>query len=428
MPKSFLRLRLLVLTIVATPAFLACSAAAPAPVCEDRTKSNGECPGTHQQSVALSCAATVEVGSAEALSAAAATAKPGTCISLGKGSYPAVDVPAGAHLVGKGEGGTQVGGVTVHGGGTVVGALSIKGPLAGAGTAGGGSGGVTLQQVHSTGAPDVAVTVLDLDLTVLDSTIEKASGYGIAAGCSVSPCKVLPKVEIRRTLLDGNAKLGLWLHGVDATVDHVEIRATKAKDFLFGRGIDLAEGAKLNASHFSIIDNLEAAILVDGATVTLDDFVLARNGRGLQIQKAGASNVSNFLIKDNGVVGLLVDGSNGIIVQGGEVSGTKTQRVPVDFGGLADVGDGMNWRGNSEVKISGTRFSNSGRQAIIVQGKNAGELSVKLEGNDASTGIIVQGLDSAGDVGIIVQGFTPKVASKGTELPLATPVGMAAKK
>ncbi len=437
MPMPSISLRLLVLATVATPAFLACSAAEPpAPVCEERTKTNGECPGARQQSVALSvCTTTIEIGAPEALAPAAAAAKPGTCLSLGKGSFPAVDLPAGVHLVGKGEGGTQVAGATVHGGGTVVAALALTGVVSGAG----GSGSVTLQQVKSTGAtrlttlpsgiqwPEPAISVVGLDLIVLDSTIEKSAGYGLAVACA-APCTVLPKVEVRRTLIDGNAMLGLWLHSVEATVDHVEIRGTKPKDFLFGRGIDLADRAKLTGTHFSIIDSTEAAILVDSSTVTLDDFVLARNGRGLQIQKATGSTVSNFLIKDNGAVGLLVDCSNGIIVQGGEVSGTKSQRVPVEFGGQADVGDGMNWRGNSEVKLSGTKFSNSGRQAIIVQGKNAGTLEAKLEGSDATTGIIVQGLDATGEFGIIVQGLAPKIQSKGSELPLATLVGMAAKK
>lgn len=414
-------LRFLVLVTLLVPGLSACSSSsseAP-PSCDDLTKSAGLCPGTSKQSVSQAmCTTTVAVADPAMLGAAVSLAKPGTCLLLAAGSFPVIDLPAGVHVVGKGESSTTVAGITVRGGGSVIGALAASGPIQGS-----GSGALRIDQVRSSNVSGPGVNVEDLDLTMVDSSVSRASALGLAVGCSTR-CKAdRPKVDLQRSLFDGNSVVGVWLHGVDAKMEYVEIRDTKAKDFLQGRGLDVSAEAALVAKHFSVSGSAEAGMLASASAITLEDFSLARNQSfGLQLSAMKSGSIANFVVRENGGVGLLVDGSQGIIVQGGQILDTKKRTVPTEAGGVAEVGDGMNWRGNSNVSVKGTRFANSGRQAIIVQGKNTGDFDAKLEGTDATTGIIVQGLEAGTDSGIIVQGFTPKVASKGSELQLAKPL------
>ncbi len=397
----------------------ACSAnssSPPAPSCDDLTKSSGVCPGTSTQSVSQAmCTATVSVTDPASLGAAVSLAKPGTCLLLGAGSFPAIDLPAGVHVVGKGESATTVAGFLVRGGGSVIGALAASGAIEGAGT-----GALRLDQVRSSSVTGAGVNVEDLDLTVVDSTISQATVLGLAAGCSTR-CKTdRPKVDLQRSLFAGNSGVGVWLHGVDAKVEYVEIRDTKPIKSSFGRGLDVSADATFTAKHFVVSNSAEAGLVATASTASLEDFSLARNGYfGLQLSAMKSATLTNFVLRENGGVGLLVDASQGIIVQGGQILDTKKLSMLTDGGGVGEVGDGMNWRGNSSVSVKATRFANSGRQAIIVQGKNSGDLDAKLEGTDATTGIIVQGLDTGTDSGIIVQGLTPKVMAKGSELLLA---------
>lgn len=387
--------------------------------CEEASKSAGLCPGQSKQSISMDmCSSTVQAEPAS-VAAALAVAKAGTCVVLGAGTYPRLDLPAGVHAVGKGSSSIIVQGLTVHGGGSVVGALTVQGSIEGTGT-----GALRVEQVIVKEAPAVGVNVEDLDLSFVDATVVGAGEGGLAAVCN-KRCTGAdrPKVSLQRALFDGNRKVALLAHGVDVTVDHVEIRKTALRDFGGGRGIDLANGS-LRGSALVIVDGAECGMLASASTVEVDTLQVKRNAHfGLQLSKVTGGSIKNAAFEKNGGIGLLVDGSNGIIVQGIQVLDTQLIEFPTGAGGVAKAGDGINWRGNSNLTVKGARFANNGRQAIIVQGKNSGEIAeAKLEGTDASNGIIVQGLDGGGDSGIIVQGLTPKVATVGAELPLMSPL------
>lgn len=420
------RVGLLSMAVALGASLAACSASdAPSPsACEDVSKTAGVCPGQSKQSISQDmCSSTVSVEPAS-VAAALLVAKPGTCLVLGGGTYPRLDLPAGVHVLGKGGASSIiVQGLAVHGGGSVVGALTVKGSVDGT-FGGSGAAGVRLEQVVVKDATGIAVNVLDLDVSLVDTTVQNGGEGGLAAVCGKRcTAGARPKVTLQRTLFDGNRKVALFVHGVDVTVDHVEIRKTVPRDFIWGRGVDLA-GGSLSGTALVVVDGAECGMLAYDSAVDVDTLAVKRNAHfGVQLSKVTSGSIKNASLEKNGGIGMLADGSTGIIVQGLEVTDTQLLDFPTSAGGVARAGDGLNWRGNSNLTVKGARFANNGRQAIIVQGKNSGELAdAKLEGTDASSGIIVQGLDGGGDSGIIVQGLTPKVATAGAELPLMAPL------
>lgn len=380
---------------------------APVVTCDDHAKTGGVCPGVSSAAAitnaadGVACSSQVPVANAGELSSKASSAPSGACLVLEPGTYGAVTLPAGVSLLGKGSSGTTVDGVTLTGGASA----TLRGLTIGAsGIVATGKGALTIDRVLVSHASGYGINVTDIDLTLLASTIEYSGKFGLAAasscaGSATMPCTQRPKLVVKGVFVREAHGVGIWAHGIDVTVAGLEIDSTRAQSFLYGRGLeiaaepDLGQSCSVSAASFSIQNGDEVGVFVDGCNADFTGFVSSQNIRGMQLQNIpdGGAKVQDFTMESNKALGLGISKSKGIIVQGGRIASTIALRVPVDVGGVQEVGDGLNWL-ESDVSVGATvTIESSARRGVIIDSTSTGKFEGVLAGGDESKGIIVQG-------------------------------------
>ncbi len=423
-PRSLLPLLVLSLAGCASQA----EETAPAS-CDARAKVDGVCPGVTSgeiSSAGIACSATIEATPAD-VDGKLASAASGACIMLSAGSFGALNLPANVSLIGKGSSSTSVGGVKVVAGG----AATVRGMrIGGTGLAVTGKGNLTIDRVHVAEVVKVpGISATDTNVTITQSTIENGGGFGVAAFCKTDCAAAKPTLVMRRVLVHGNKVVGIWAHGVDATLEGVQVSQSHAQNFLHGRGIEVAEGGSIKASRFAVLDNEDVGVYVDSSSADLKSFTISNNVRGIQLQAipAAGAKLDDFLVENNKAIGIgITQGSLGIIVQGGLIAGTKSMNVPVDIGGMKEVGDGINWLGGSEVAIlSSVKVQGSGRAPVIIESTGKGKFEGSLGGGDEIRGIIVQGgLEASMPATLsVASGIKSEVLTKDKALPVAAMMG-----
>lgn len=409
-------------------ALAGCSSKESDPVtCEDHAKVSGVCPGVTEEAVSsdgVVCTATIAVTPADITSKTSSA--PGTCLSLGASEYPAVTLGPGVSLIGKGASSTSIAGIKTIGGD----AATIRGVRVGAGgIVVSGAGMLTIDKVLVSGATGVGVAATGTSLTITSSTIEKTGGFGLLSVCRKECAAARGKLSLSRVLVRQAKSVGVWVHGaIDATLDGVEIAKTGAVSFQYGRGFELAEGAAVTAKNFAAVDNADLGVFIDGGTsISFDGFTASRNIRGVQIQGlTGGGTLANFDVLENFALGIgIARGTKGLIVQGGLVASTKRLKIPVNIGGMDEVGDGINWIDGSEVQVaSSVKIQTSGRNPVIIDSTSTGKFEGTLAGGDEATGLIVQGgLEPSIPAGLTVAaGVKTNVLTKDKAMPIATAV------
>lgn len=399
--------------------------------CEDRVKVGGACPGVTEGAITadgIACTATIAVSPDDIASKASAAA--GTCLQLGAGSYPAITLGPGVSIIGKGQGQTTIAGIKTTG---VATGATIRGVrVGGTGIAVSGGGTLTIDKVVVSGTTGVGIAATGSSLTLTATTIEKTGGFGLLSACRKDCTPDRIQLALRSVLVRQTKSVGVWVHGrVDAVLDTVEVSKTGAVSFQYGRGLELAEGASVDAKNFASVDNNDLGIFVDGGTsVSFDGFTASRNVRGVQIQGvAGGGKLSNFEVLENFALGVgIARGTKGLIVQGGLVASTQRFKIPVNIGGMDEIGDGINWIEGSQVEIASTvKIQGSGRNPVIIDSTSSGKFEGTLAGGDERTGLIVQGgLEPSMPAGITVAaGVKTNVLTKDKAMPLATAVELA---
>ncbi len=426
-----------ILTLILVTAAAGCSSSSDGdsvrPACNEHAKLEGACPGVTSaaSTTTVACSATIDANSPADLESKLPSAKPGNCVNLGAATFGAITLPAGVHLVGKGASSTKVEGVTVNG------AAGSNAVITGVNVGRGGivaSGGGTLEinSVHISGAAGPGISALDTSLTVSTSTIDGSGSFGVEAACKAN-CTPRLTLLLRRVLLKNNHAMGVLAQNVDATLEGVQIEGTQPVDFQFGRGIEVAWGGTLKAKNLAVLGNSEVGIFVQEGSADLSNFVSSGNLRGVQLQAiVGGAKLDNFEVLDNTALGIgITNGSRGIIVQGGRVASTKMLSVPVDIGGLNEVGDGINWLDSSEVKIASTvKIESSARMPVIISSNSMGSFDGTLAGGDEKQGIIVQGglEPSMPSTLSIASTVKSSVLTKDAAMPVAVAVSAAMKK
>jgi hypothetical protein len=103
--------------------------------------------------------------------------------------------------------------------------------------------------------------------------------------------------------------------------------------------------------------------------------------------------------------------AKGIVVVGGKIAGTVGAQVPVESGGLGQVGTGVVWKSGVSAVVDGLAISGSAIQAMVIDGPvGAGSKlsNVQLAGGDEAKGIVQQQVDTM-DLAPEVDGSTPNV-------------------
>lgn len=424
---------LLPLLLLTFPTLAGCASepAEPTTACDARAKVDGACPGVTSEAITtdgIACTTTITVATSADESKIAGAAA-GSCIALAAGTFGSINLPAGVSLIGKGSASTTVAGVRVTPGT----AATIRGvTVNGGGVSVSGKGALTLDAVRVTNtAAFPGISAADTNLTVTRSTIESGSTLGLASFCKIDCTTTRPTLTLRRVLVRGNKSVGIWAHGVDAVLDGVQVSETQPEKFFFGRGLEVADGS-VKATHLASLDNRDVGIYIDRATAELSSFTVSNNFRGVQLQAipAGGAKLSDFVIENNDALGLgITKGSLGIIVQGGLIANTRPMKVPVDVGGIQEVGDGINWLGGSEVTVLSTvKIQSSARRAVIIESTAKGTFEGSLSGGDETRGIIVQGgLEPSMPVTLsVASSVKSEVLTKDKAMPVA--VAMAASK
>lgn len=397
------------------------------PTCDDRVKTAGACPGVTSAPITtdgIACTQAIAMANASDLEANLAKATAGACVLLAEGSYGAVSLPAGVSLVGKGAGKTSVEGIVTKG---VAAGATIRGLSVGTGgIAVSERGTLTIEQVKISGATSFGVHAVQTSVTVRDSSIFNGATTGVVASCRGADCATSrPKLTLVRTWAYGNKRVGVLANGFDVVLDTVEVSHTKPSSFLYGRGLEVSGGGGLVAHKLVANDNEDVGVFVEAGAVDIVGLTVARNVRGIQLQAipAAGGKLQDFAILDNKALGLGIDkGSKGLIVQGGRVASTSAMTVPVDVGGMQQVGDGINWLDGSEVTVAATvRVEGSARRPVIIEANAKGKFEGTLAGGDDALGLIVQGglVAAMPETLTVAAGVKTDVLTRENALPVA---------
>ncbi len=399
-----------------------CAGVSKDPVCEGDACTSG-----------IACDATVTVGDAAALAGAAKEAQAGTCIVLSPGTYPAVTLPGGVRLLGRGADFVTVAGITAGAGpGTVIRGLTV--------TAGGvvldGATGAALRSVRVDGGDGSGIVLRNgASASVLGSTISGAAGYGIdalgAAGLTVTDsviegtggpgvwveceagcaCAQKPSVFLTRTIVRGATYVGVALSGATATLTEVRISESAQLDFQFGGGLSVAACSSVTAAGLAVLDNADFGVLVHASSATLgqtgdgNGLVVSGNLRGLWAQEISGPepqtvHVENASVTNNRGVGVGFGGETvGFIICKSAIDGTALTTLPVDVGGSGDVGDGIVWMEGSQAELEEVTVSNSARASVLIDGEVGSGSTLKditLAAGDAQKAILQQNLPAGG--------------------------------
>lgn len=400
----------------------------PAPTCEDRAKTAGVCPGVTEDAVStdgVACTTKIDVTPGDLASKASSAA--GTCLVLGSGDYPAVTLAAGVSLIGKGAAATSIEGITTTGADA---GATIRGVRVGAGgIVVSGKGTLVVDRVLVSGAALYGVAATGTSLKLSASTIENTGSFGVYSLCKKDCLPARTQLSLERVRVQKAKTVGVWVHGgVDVTIDGAQIDHTDTSSFLYGRGLEVAEGATLDARRLACVDNADVGVLVDGGSAQFDGLTSSRNMRGVQLQGLGAGKLVNFEVMGNDALGVgIARGTKGLIVQGGLVASTKKMSIPVDVGGVKEVGDGINWIEGSEVDIAeSVKIQGSARRPVIIDSTSKGKFAGTLGGGDEVVGLIVQGgLEPSMPAGLtVVAGVKTEMLTKEKAMPVAMTVDM----
>jgi len=173
------------------------------------------------------------------------------------------------------------------------------------------------------------------------------------------------ELELTRTLLANNTRMGLFVGGAGtlATVTDTVIAATQpSPDGLFGRGSEVKGGARMEANRLVLEGNHEVAFVIDQpeTIVTLTDSLISgtqprpgdgQGGWGLQIADGAFLDATRFVARDNAGVAMLVATAetrvvltdtliretSGRGIQGSEGAAVTATRLEVDGADLTAI-------------------------------------------------------------------------------------------
>jgi len=221
-------------------------------------------------------------------------------------------------------------------------------------------------------ASDAGTDVVLSDVEVLDTWPEEDGTGG--RGINVQDDA---RLEAFSCLVSGNAELGIFASdaGTSLFLHDVEILDTKpAEDGTFGRGINVMDGARVEASSCLISGNADVGIFAENAAeaVLCDVEVLETQpihdgtfGRGIEVLDGARLEATSCLVSANCDVGLFAGGDGTeVVIHDVEVWDTLPAQDLTSGDGLA-VQDGARLEASS-CSVSGN--ANAGISAMIASG------------------------------------------------------------
>ncbi len=286
---------------------------------------------------------------------------PTTTVALGKGTYEGtLPLRAGVRVIGACVAETVVTGldapvravVTVTGAGdpALVRNLSIFGPPEHGVQVQGGRA-LTLDGVLVEGARGVGLAVPGAgNVLVVTDTVVRASTPEPSDGRFGQGITVLDggRLEATRLIVEDNHDIGITVGGLGTTVvlADVVVRDTlsEVSNNRGGRGINVQEGAQLDAVRLLVSGNRDIGVFAGGAdtSVTLTDAVIRDTqsderdriqGRGMNVQGAAHLHAIRVLISGNRDSGVLVSGAGSeVILEDVVVRDTQPEESTNNFG------------------------------------------------------------------------------------------------
>lgn len=381
----------------------------------------------------VSCATTQAVGGSAVLSAALNTATAGSCIVVEPGSYGAVALPDGVHLLGKGaayvtvasvaaSGGSIIRGVNVQGDGVVVSGGTDVVRLDSSCVIGSSANGVDVSSgaaveivaTHIVGASGYGVRASEAASVALEKTLLTDLG-GPGLWVSGDACEAATEVAMSDVAIDGASLVGMSLDGTDASLAQVRVRNTKLLNFQGGGGIalscsdvtaagidvEVSGGGDLEAyGAFGLLANNVSGDL--GAPGDNAGIIIVGGRPGIWVGGglgAVGPKLENFHVSNSNGVGVGVGAETvGIIIVGGKVWDTSADTIPLAGGGAGNVGDGLLWGNGAQLQIDGLDLAGSGRQSMLIDGAvaaNSSIANITLSDGDDQTGIVQQGVEGS---------------------------------
>ena len=172
------------------------------------------------------------------------------------------------------------------------------------------------------------------DVEILDT--QRSSGGSFGRGIDI---EFEASLEAINCLVEGNSDFGLFAasHGTKVSLTGVDIRETQpTADGTKGRGINVVDGAELEATDCRIEGNHELGIwaAAAGTTVVLTDVEVRETqtradgigGWGINIQEEASLDATNCLVEGNAYVGIIgLDAGTMVNLSNVEVRGTHRQ-------------------------------------------------------------------------------------------------------
>ncbi|MFO0661163.1 MAG: hypothetical protein U0165_15225 [Polyangiaceae bacterium] len=381
----------------------------------------------------VQCATVHKLAPSDNVASVVSKAAPGDCIALTAGTFSALEIPAGVHVLGVGKASTNVSSLSINGTGpeSLVRGLTIKGYGLVV-----GASAIKVEQVEIVGSNvdqptwRAAIAIPEGgSLDFVDSTISMSATTGILStdGASISltravitstgkealwtqctatcDCVSQPVVTLDDVLFSKTS--GLVLLGAQTQANHLSVRDTHPSSGSFAGG-DVAQGIVVaGCSNFtgSDIEHLGGSgtgFFVSSSNVSLtggtsDDPTLRLSTHetgGLVIEsidpaKGQGVSVESFVISNCATAGVSASfESNGVHLSHGTISGTRFQS------GANTVGDGLAWSNGSALVLDDITISDSARVNLILDG-DAGDgsslTSVTLKGSGKEGNAYVQG-------------------------------------
>lgn len=445
--------------ILASLVFVACSddkTAEPVRLCADADQLDGQCVGATTETLCADapcqqdtdCESLTTVDDQPSLTAALTSATPGSCVALRPGKYDSAEVKPGVKLLGAGLKGTSVSHIitiNVAGQPANTPAALIRGVSATQVRADAPtelehsrvSGGDHVDPADDTSAIVAIAVPQGSSIKLTNSTVEASLGYGILATDPTS-------VDLSRSLVRNNKDAGLWvqctlgcncasavnasvsdsvLHsnarfnalflGTQASAKHVNLATGQTPEGTFagdgsGSGIVVGSCSSFTAERFHVLNNTNVGMLIDNSSATLGTgaergiIIQGNEGYGVWIQNLDdtlgqTATLKGVAIDSNNGVGLGLAGqSRGIIIQGTQISNTKTVALASNQSTVVS-GDGLCWRDGAQATLENLTLSNNERANILIDsppGDGSTVAGIIIQGSPGTEGsIIIQGLN-----------------------------------
>lgn len=242
------------------------------------------------------------------------------------------------------------------------------------GTGGGaGSGGIMIS-CNDRKVADCAGTLAS-SITSVDFLENKGVGL-LAAAAKLEMSNIL----VSKTKLGGGAARGVSIHGLGMSSMSVSLKSSTVSDGE-GQGI-VVDGAS------GVGDDPDPIFL------TVDSCMVAGNkDRGVWLQRLGATKGSISLLKNtfsgNWLMGMGGVQIKGVLMDGGEVSGTKKTAIMVG-GASLEMGDGIQVMDQSSMQVKGVKFSNNERLSLLFDGSSGQVTSNTFASSTGAKALVFQ--------------------------------------